>query len=200
MKRIILVFLAVLIACASNGAEKLKKITLKDASVIIGSVIEMKEGRYTVETKALGRLVLDEDKIVEIRSLTAAEETAEEAENQNQPLPTKKIKIKDGSKKKKQPAVKKYEEQVESYNSGSDDLNRQQEEVNSRVKSMTADGGFLNSLMDLSQNGNMMDVMSDPEVMDAISRNDYDFLMNNEKMKTLMESSEIKDMLGDVEP
>ncbi len=200
MKRFILVLLTVLIACASNGTEKLKKITLKDASVIIGSVIEMKGGRYTVDTKALGRLVLDEDNIVEIRSLTAAEETAEEAETRTQPLPTKKIAIKDGAKKRKQPAVKKYEEQVESYNSGSDDLNRQQEEVNSRVKSMTADGGFLNSLMDLSQNGNMIDVMSDPEVMDAISRNDYDFLMNNEKMKALMESSEVKDMLGDVEP
>jgi hypothetical protein len=42
--------------------------------------------------------------------------------------------------------------------------------------------------------------MSDPDVMDAISRNDYDFLMNNEKMKNLMESSEIKDLLGGMDP
>jgi hypothetical protein len=41
--------------------------------------------------------------------------------------------------------------------------------------------------------------MADPEVMDAISRNDYDFLMNNEKMINLMESQDIKGLLGDVE-
>jgi hypothetical protein len=64
---------------------------------------------------------------------------------------------------------------------------------------MTADGDFVDSLLDLSENQSMMDVMADPEVMDAISRNDYDFLMNNEKMINLMESQDIKGLLGDVE-
>ncbi len=82
----------------------------------------------------------------------------------------------------------------------SNDLARQQEEVNSRVRSMTMDGDFLDSMMDLGDSTAMTEVMQDPEIIDAISRNDYDFLMNNEKMKSLMDSQEIKSLLGDVQP
>ncbi len=195
MKKALVVFMLVFLAVSGSAAEKLKIITMKDASVIIGSVVEMKAGKYTVETTALGQLIIDEDNIVEIRTLTADEEYQESAVKNSGA-----IKINDGSKRKppRSPAREKYESRQENHSSGSSDMARQQEEVNSRVKSMTADGGFLNSLMDLSENNNMMDVMSDPEIMDAISRNDYDFLMNNEKMKNLMESSEIRDLLGDM--
>lgn len=195
MKKALVVFLLVFLAVSGSAAEKLKRITMKDASVIIGSIVEMKAGKYTVETTALGQLIIDEDNIVEIRTLTADEEYQESTVKNSGT-----IKINDGSKRKppRSPAREKYESRQENHSSGSSDMARQQEEVNSRVKSMTADGGFLNSLMDLSENNNMMDVMSDPEIMDAISRNDYDFLMNNEKMKSLMESSEIRDLLGDM--
>lgn len=194
MKKIITLVFAVLICVAGFAAEKLKKITLKDASIIIGRVIEMKEGKYTVETEALGQLVLSEDNIIEIRALGANEDAYTDYRPAVSPKPQ--INIEDGSRKS--PAREKYEQSLQP--SGSNDLDRQQEEVNSRVKSMTADGGFLNSLMDLSESGNMLEVMSDPELMDAISRNDYEFLMNNEKMKSLMDSPEIKNMLGDMEP
>ncbi|HNX77999.1 MAG TPA: hypothetical protein PKM56_20155, partial [Candidatus Rifleibacterium sp.] len=84
--------------------------------------------------------------------------------------------------------------------SGSSDLSQQQEEVSSRVQSMTMDGEFLDSMMNLGNSDAMNDVMQDPEIMDAISRNDYEYLMNSEKMKNLMDSQEIKEMLGDVQP
>ncbi len=199
MKKILTVILAVLLGGTLIAAEKLKKITLKDASVIIGRVIEMKDAQYTVETEALGALKLDEDNIIEIRTLGSNEDAYTDYQPSEPGKPHQDIQIQDGAKRQKSsPARQKYEESLQP--SGSNDMNRQQEEVNSRVKSMTADGDFLESLMDLSENNSMMDVMSDPEVMDAISRNDYDFLMNNEKMKNLMDSSEIKDLLGGMEP
>jgi len=199
VKKILTVILAVLLGGTLIAAEKLKKITLKDASVIIGRVIEMKDAQYTVETEALGALKLDEDNIIEIRTLGSNEDAYTDYQPSEPGKPHQDIQIQDGAKRQKSsPARQKYEESLQP--SGSNDMNRQQEEVNSRVKSMTADGDFLESLMDLSENNSMMDVMSDPEVMDAISRNDYDFLMNNEKMKNLMDSSEIKDLLGGMEP
>lgn len=202
MKRIILITTILLLCLGADAAEKLNRITLKDESVIIGRISEMKNGKYVVETTTLGQLVLDEDNILEIRPLAANEKAAESEVNSFSRKRADNISIRDGSKKRrtKSPAREKYEESSRNFQGGSSDLNRQQEEVNSRVKSMTADGDFINSLLDLGQSGNMLDVMSDPEVMEAIARNDYDFLMNNEKMKALMESSEIRDLLGDVEP
>lgn len=196
MKKIILFIICLSLFPLGIGAtEKLQKITLKDNSVIIGTVLGMNNGIYSVESTTLGKLSLKADNIVEIRALGANEDSSGKRNSGD----GSKISIRDGARKKtrKSPAREKYEKSV---GQGSNDLNRQQEEVNSRVKSMTADGGFLDTMMDISENSSMMDVMSDPEVMEAISNNDYDFLMNNEKMKSLMESQDIKNLLGDVQP
>jgi hypothetical protein len=193
VKKIIFMALAIVLSGSMvMAAARLQKITLKDASVIIGRIVEMKGGSYSIESPTLGEIKVAEDNIVEIRALGENEDVSPSAGQAKQNLS-----IQDGSKKRRvSPARQKYEQSLrQQQNSGSDDLARQQEEVNTRVKSMTADGNFLNSLMDISQN----EVMSDPEIMEAISNNDYDFLMNNEKMKNLMESSEMREFLGDVE-
>jgi hypothetical protein len=197
VKKIIFMALAIVLSGSMvMAAARLQKITLKDASVIIGRIVEMKGGSYSIESPTLGEIKVAEDNIVEIRALGENEDVSPSAGQAKQNLS-----IQDGSKKRRvSPARQKYEQSLrQQQNSGSDDLARQQEEVNTRVKSMTADGNFLNSLMDISQNENMLEVMSDPEIMEAISNNDYDFLMNNEKMKNLMESSEMREFLGDVE-
>ncbi len=192
-KFVLLIFVCLLLVPVSVSArQKMHRITLKDASVIVGKVLEMKDGVYSIESPALGEIKLREENIVEIRLMGQNEQYQGGAAN---------IDIQDGARRQKvSPARRNYERSLQSQSSsGSDDLSRQQEEVNSRVRSMTADGNFVDSLMDVSGSESMMDVMSDPEVMDAISRNDYEFLMNNEKMKALMESQSIKNLLGDVE-
>ena len=42
----------------------------------------------------------------------------------------------------------------------------------------------------------MREILSDPETMRAINSFDYEALMNNEKMKKLMESPAIRELLG----
>ncbi|MDD2624922.1 MAG: hypothetical protein PHQ02_08905, partial [Candidatus Riflebacteria bacterium] len=86
---------------------------------------------------------------------------------------------------------------TQSNNSG-DYSSSLQEQANMRVQSMTMDSNFLDSLMNLSENSMMTDIMNDPEIMDAISRGDYEFLMQNDKMNGLMESDDIKSLLGDM--
>lgn len=180
---------------ASAGQNQLQRILLSDKTVIIGQVIAMQNGIYTIKSDAVGELKISADKIVAISSLNQPVE---------RPLqPVKEIAIRDGAHSQRQNA-----ESVSNASSGSETsknvretpAGRQQEEVNSQVQSMAMNGDFLNSMLKLSESSDMSDIMQDPEIMDAISRNDYDFLMNSEKMKSLMDNQEIKDLLGDVQP
>ena len=182
MKKAILI-LFLLVMCATSWAAGVKQqIVLLDNSIIIGEIIEMKDGIYTVSTETVGEIKVAADKILEIRKLDADRPAAA---GQN-------IDIIDNSKK---PARKPAS--PPRTMGGSDDLKAQQERANAQVQSMAMQEDFLDNMMDLSGSENMMDVMSDPEVMEAISRNDYEFLMNNDKMKNLMESSEIRELFGE---
>jgi hypothetical protein len=182
VKRIILALLLAAICSTSWAAGVKQRIVLLDNSVIIGEIVEMKDGIYTIRTETVGEIKVSADKIIEI-SKHDADRPAASGQN---------IDIIDRSKK----PARKQVSQPRSMGA-SDDLKAQQERANAQVQSMATQEDFLDDMMNLSGSENMLDVMSDPEVMEAISRNDYEFLMNNEKMKNLMESSEIKDLLGE---
>jgi len=64
---------------------------------------------------------------------------------------------------------------------------------------MMTDGNFGSKVTGLSETPQMQDVLSDPELMNAIQSGDYEALMNNEKMQNLMNSQAIKDLLGDID-
>ena len=144
-----------------------QQITLDDGSVIIGEIVEMRDGNYRIRSTTMGEINISANRISNISNAQTT-----------QTAPTYE-----------------YEQQPSMYSS--DNYSHQQDQVDARVRSMTMDGDFLDQLIDLSESNYMTQVMSDPEIMEAISRNDYDFLMNNEKMNQLMNSSEIKDLLGD---
>lgn len=185
MKRIVLLALMVAVCSISWAAETKQRIVLLDNSVIIGEIVEMKDGIYTVSTEAVGEIKVAADKILEISKLDAAKPVAVESNSKPD------IEIVDNRKPARKPVA-----QPRSMG-GSDDLRAQQERANAQVQSMAMQEDFLDDMMNLSESQNMIEVMSDPEVMEAISRNDYEFLMNNDKMKKLMESSEIRDMFGE---
>ena len=187
---------AMLVAAALNAApvsaveQMQQRILLNDKTVLIGRVVEMKDGIYCIDTATLGIIKVSAEKVAEISALGTSQPVAPE------------IGIIDGaSQKNAAVGVGKTARPAPAPKvSGSSDLAQQQEEVSSRVQSMTMDGEFLDSMMNLGNSDAMNDVMQDPEIMDAISRNDYEYLMNSEKMKNLMDSQEIKEMLGDVQP
>ncbi len=172
-----------------------QKIELTDHSVIFGTVIEMKDGNYRIKTPAMGEITIEADKILSIRNSKVLSESRNSSE---ETALTPEIRISEGKRSatraKRREAPSNSQSQA---NTSSDNLHFQQKSINSRVQSMTSDGNFLNQMMDLSGSSEMGQVMSDPEIMEAISNNDYDFLMNNDKMKELMDSEGIKDLLGD---
>lgn len=156
------------------------RITLTDNTTIYGTVVGMSNGVYVIKTEAMGELNIDAENVVSISSL---KNSANSADNSSQ------IKIIEESKKNN---YSNKNTQPSDYNSSL------QEQANMRVQSMTMDSNFLDSLMSLSENSMMNDIMNDPEIMDAISRGDYEFLMQNDKMNGLMESDDIKSLLGDM--
>lgn len=181
------------IAFASQNP--MQRILLSDKTVIIGQIIAMQDGIYTIKSDSVGELKISADKILEISVLE---------QQVTKPLqPVKEIAIRDGASVKRKPAesVSKPSHVTESSeNVDTSAASRQQEEVNSQVQSMAMNGDFLDSMMKIGESSDMTDIMQDPEIMDAISRNDYEFLMNSEKMKGLMDNKEIKELLGEVQP
>lgn len=203
MKRHFLALL--LVAClwpVVSSAAGLQRILLTDNTILIGKVLELKQGVYSIETETLGTVKINADKISEISVIDRQAVDGGQSAGDSSSNPSPAIAIIDGSRKTASSAGDTSTADVvrQSVPSGSDDLSRQQQEVNSRVQSMAMDGDFLDSMMNIGNSEAMNDIMQDPEIMDAISRNDYDFLMNNEKMKSLMDSQEIKELLGDVQP
>lgn len=184
MKKIALFLLFVSWSGLCLAAGIRQRIVLLDNSVIIGEVTEMKDGIYTIHSDTVGEIKIAAEKVLEISKLDSETSAAS----------GKSINILDRDKK---PAKRAVQTQPTSRTMASDDLKAQQERANAQVQSMAMQEDFLDNMMNLSGNENMVDVMSDPEVMDAINRNDYEFLMNNEKMKNLMESSDIKELFGE---
>lgn len=50
----------------------------------------------------------------------------------------------------------------------------------------------MQTIQDLSQNKDVMDVVSDPQVKDAIARQDIEYLRNNEKFQKFMNNPSVK--------
>ncbi|MDD3146082.1 MAG: hypothetical protein PHD82_02160 [Candidatus Riflebacteria bacterium] len=186
---LMLLVISSIASVAFAASSPLQRIVLQDKTVLVGRIVEMKNGVYSVQTETLGTINIDADKIVEITSSDRSSESP-------------KIGIIDGSHQRPdtEEAKRPVQPAVQKSSPDSADLSQQQEEVNSQVRSMAMSGDFLDSMMNLSESSAMTDIMQDPEIMDAISRNDYEYLMNSEKMKNLMDSQEIKEMLGDVQP
>ncbi len=150
------------------------QIVLSDNTVIYGTVIGMNDGVYTINTDSMGEIRVDASRIVSISS--QGSQTQRGAQNR--------IDIIDESNRGRR------------SNSSSMRNNAMQEQATMRVQSMSLEDDFLDSLINLSENSAMVDVLNDPEIMDAITNLDYDFLMNSDKMRSLMESSDIQDLLG----
>jgi hypothetical protein len=58
--------------CATVHAGESRRITLKDGSVIVGKIVSLTNGEYTVQSGALGKLTLKDADIVSMSALDAA--------------------------------------------------------------------------------------------------------------------------------
>lgn len=185
---------ALFLSLALGGfCETIQTITLRDQSTIRGEILGMKDGVYTVKSPTLGMLQIPAGQVASI----VADETVT-------PIATA-PRIREGGPKKISVSVKKPNRPTpqaarpapEEPEANSPDYAKAQEESNTKVKSMMMNPNFADKVQGMSESKEMEDVLSDPETMTAIQNFDYETLMNNEKMKRLMESPDIKGILGE---
>lgn len=186
---VLLAELLVLVAAGPLTAQQV--IQLKDQTIIRGKVLEMTNDTYRILTASMGEVKIPASQVVSI----VMEGAAPPAIREGAPAPRPGA----AARPTAAPASRPQPQPVGPAPSRSDDLREQQQQVNMRVQSMMMDGNFLNKVTALQDSPEMVDVLNDPEVMQAIQSGDYQFLMNNEKMQRLMNSQDIKDILGDVE-
>jgi hypothetical protein len=172
-------FLLLFVLLALPVFSQSSQIMLDDNTVIYGKVVGMSEGVYHIETASMGEIRVSADRIISISQGSQPSYTGSS------------IGIIDETNRGRRQGAGSYQRQHSSQNNAG-----LQEQASMRVQSMTMDDDFLDSLMDLSENSAMIDVLNDPEVMEAIMNQDYDFLMNNDKMRSLMETGDIRNLLG----
>lgn len=187
-------------------------ITLRDASVVRGEILEMKDGQYRIKSPMLGELKVPLDQVVSIVAADIAGQPVPSSAVPATGAPVREtrnanITIREGGPKlppssNAQPGRAPTAAKPAPTSSAApstptgDDAKSRQEQVNTRVQSMMMNEDFFDKVTGLGQSTEMDAVMNDPEVMNAIQNLDYDYLMNNPKMKELMESQGVKDLLG----
>jgi len=205
MRRIFALAAALALSAASaTAAEQQMTVTLKDKSTLRGELVEFKDGVYRLKTEALGEVKIPADKVL---SLKTADEPSEEPEQTGTKAHSRNTPPAAGKGKSRSPAIREGVPQGKApppqegpAGPASDNLGEQQKTVNSQVQSMLMDGSFMDNVSGLGQNEAMQNVLQDSEIMEAIQRGDYDFLMNNEKMKNLIDSPDIQNILGGMSP
>jgi hypothetical protein len=188
MKKILLSVLLLFLS-GTVWAQGVSVIQLRDGSAVIGEVVEMKDGVYTIQSATIGKIQIPATQIVSIKVKNPVSSST------SSPAPA----VMEGYKHVAPARENPVEEPQEKADTGNAAYERAQQEANSRVNSMMMEGDFSEKVMGLDKADSMQEVLGDEETMNAIRNFDYESLMNNEKMKKLMESSEIRDLLGDAE-
>ncbi len=175
------------------ASEPIQIISLKDNTVIRGEVLGMQNKVYTVKTQTLGTLNVPADQIVSI----VAEENSSPAESpkilEGRQAPGKFPPVKASGRNRPVPQQERGKPVQPAL---APEMQKVQDEAQARVQSMMMNSNFSNRVSGLNETSEMKDVLSDPETMNAINNFDYESLMNNEKMKKLMESPAIRELLG----
>ncbi|MBF0544906.1 MAG: hypothetical protein HQM08_10755 [Candidatus Riflebacteria bacterium] len=199
-------FILFVIICLSISScllgSPIQIIQLKDNSEIRGEILEMKNGVYTIKTTSLGEIKIPAEKISAILPDKASVSEQKESIKilEGKPKSTTKT-VNDNGIRASDKTAEKQNSQQESDQSQMDksQLEKLQKDTNGRVQSMMMNGDFLQKAMALGESEEMKEVMQDPDVMRAIQDNDYETLMNNEKMKKLMESDQTESLLGETQ-
>jgi hypothetical protein len=172
MKISYLLLILSLLASTIVSAEP-RRVLLIDGTEIIGELLSLKNGSYTIQSQSLGTLTIAERQVASISSLGASARGTPQANIQ--------------------PRVSAITSPVESA-----EQSFAGQQMQSIQQSLMSNSETLRSIMTLQSNPDMQAVLADPEIMAAIQRLDLESLRNNPKIKKLMQNSDIKSISGGV--
>ena len=145
--------------CGVSHAED-RRIILEDGTELIGEVLSLRNGSYTIRTKTLGTLTVSDRQIRQISSLSGGALPSGPSQS--------------GTGQTSQLGVQAIQER------------------------MTSDSTMLQQIMALLNSPEMQAVLSDPEVMAAVERLDFEALANHPKIKRLMDNQSVRSITNQV--
>ncbi|NLM17291.1 MAG: hypothetical protein GX221_06200 [Candidatus Riflebacteria bacterium] len=177
--------LSMLFKCNAKPQGTLREVILNDGTRLVGYIDSMSGGVYTIKTESMGTITIEERKIRQIsdympQAIQQPLEHRPSAYNNNR---SNSYSPPNQSRKSSQSAPPaNYESE---YN-----------QAQQKLQQNMSNPGFLDSLMNLSSDPDMLDAMSDPEFMRAINEFDIEYLMNDPTMQKIMQSDGIQNILG----
>ena len=155
-----------------TSASELREITLDDGSSIVGEIISVENGRYTIKTKSLGTLTLGSRQVKSITQLGGSTGSPAAAATA--------IADRKGAS-------------INSISSGSVASSVQQIQ-----SSITSNTSLMSAIMQMQSNPEMQAVLSDPALMQAIQSFDIEVIQNHPKIIRLMQSQEVQQIQSKV--
>ena len=137
------------------------RILLNDGTEIVGELVSLQNGAYTIRSKTLGTLTVSDQQVASISSMGAP------VANHATPI-----------------------DSAKSAMSGS--------QMQSIQQSLLNNTGMVQQIMALQSHPDMQAVLSDPEIMAAIQRLDFDALAKNPKIQKLMNNRQVQSISGAV--
>jgi hypothetical protein len=153
-----------------TSASELREITLDDGSYIVGEIISVENGSYTIKTKSLGTLTLGSRQVKSVTRLGGST---------GSPAATATADMKGAS--------------TNSISSGSVASSVQQIQ-----SSITSNTSLMSAIMQMQSNPEMQAVLSDPALMQAIQSFDIEEIQNHPKIIRLMQSQEMQQIQSNV--
>jgi hypothetical protein len=145
----------------SSGAwAEPSRILLNDGTEIVGELVSLHNGSYTIRSQTLGTLKISERQVSRISSMGATAAAVNPVESAKSVIDTSTLQ--------------------------------------SIQQRLMGDASMVQQIMSLQSNPDMQAVLSDPEIMAAIQRLDFDTLTNNPKIRKLMQNRDVQAISGSV--
>lgn len=174
MKKLISISLFILsVGLLPSAAADSRRILLDDGTELVGEILRVENGSYTIKTRTLGTLTVSER---QIQSITRPGATVGSA-TQNSHASSQNPVVSGGT------AVQ---------------GGQGRSSVQALQQRLVSDGNLMQQIMALQSTPEMQAVLSDPEVMAAIERMDFQTLANHPKIKRLMSNQTVRSISNSV--
>jgi len=153
----------------STQAQILQNIRLKDGSLIKGYVLDLSEGTYTIQTNDLGEIKIEQDKIISLSVVTKIDENV---------------------------SSQKYDEDEQGSSLGDVIGNNFQPKVQQVQQKIMSNPDMMLSVGELLKNENVVQILSDPTLIQQLMSGDPAEVQNNPKVKQLLNNPDMQSLIN----
>ena len=172
MKITVIVIFLLFVLAGQGFASKPAEIILRDGSVIHAEVISLQDGVYTLKSKSLGTIIIEQSRIAGIK-MGSGMSTDRRASTPSSITP-----------------------QVAPQTAEPDVIGQ----INTMREVLMSDQSIMDKLSSLSNDPELMRVVQDPEIMKSVISGDIKALMANDKFMQLLNDPNIQEISKKISP